>query len=700
MTYDLDALNGLSEDEKQVALQILGQFSENGKSKIYEDLLYKDYKEIPVDIITFIKDERYLGKAWHLKDGTCKLFPYWEAKLKELFPDNLTTNFNTFIESGARGLGKSEIAVTCGLYLMHRLMCLKDPHTFLNLKPTEQVAFAFMNITEVLAMDIGVTKFQNTVQTSPWFMERGTLSGKKELIWNPPSFINIIIGSQPRHVIGQAIYYAFFDEISFIPNQDIDKQKEKAIDMIDTALGGMKTRFTNRGKNPTLMVLASSKRSEKSFLEEHMKQKMVTDHENTLIVDEPVWNIRPASEYSGERFNVAVGNKFLVSEIIPKGVEVKSYIDRGFNVISVPIEYEAQFKENMDRALCDYAGISSNLLTKYISGARFQKIKKDNLQNPFVKDIIEVGNGDNVQYYDFFDMNKIDRNLLQRPLFIHMDMSLTGDKTGIAGIWIKGKKPHQAGMPETNELFYTVAFAVSIKAPKGYQISLEKNRNFIYWLREQGFSVRGISTDTFQSADTGQQLAARGFNYEVISVDRVDTDRICKPYQYIKNTIYEERIETFDSTLMTEEFLGLERNNNSGKIDHPDGGRTGSKDMADAITGAVFNASKHAEEFAFDYGETLETVVNVNNNTASPEVYRKQVQVDFEEELQKMFDPIQRAKQHEESNNKKDNAKFIETDNKIKPKENNKPKSNYKDFGLGAAVPYKPQYIRDGIIWW
>ena len=63
MTYDLDALNGLSEDEKQVALQILGQFSENGKSKIYEDLLYKDYKEIPVDIITFIKDERYLGKA-------------------------------------------------------------------------------------------------------------------------------------------------------------------------------------------------------------------------------------------------------------------------------------------------------------------------------------------------------------------------------------------------------------------------------------------------------------------------------------------------------------------------------------------------------------------------------------------------------------------------------------------------------------
>lgn len=690
MTYNKDILNNLTEAERKVAMEILQQFSTNGTSKTYNDLLLQDYKEIPVDIITFIKDPKYLGKAWHLKDGTCKLFPYWENKLKELFPDNLSTNYNTFIESGARGLGKSEIAVTCALYLMHRLMCLKDPHTFLNLKPTEQVAFAFMNITEILAMDIGVTKFQNTVQSSPWFMERGTISGKKDLTWNPPNFINIIIGSQPRHVIGQAIYYAFFDEISFIPNQDIDKQKAKAIDMIDTALGGMKTRFTNNGRNPTLMVLASSKRSEKSFLEEHMKKKMETDHENTLIVDEPVWNIRPASEYSGERFYVAVGNKFLVSEVVPDNVDIKPYVDRGFNVIHVPVEYKASFKEDIDRALCDYAGISSNLLTKYISGDRFQKIKNFALKNPFKADVIEVGNGNNEQYFDYFDIAKINPLMKSRPMFIHLDMSLTGDKTGIAGIWIKGKKPHQPGELDTNELFYSVAFAVSIKAPKGYQISLEKNRNFIYWLREQGFNIKGVSSDTFQSADTGQQLKARNFNYEVISVDRVDTDRICKPYQYIKNTIYEERIETFDSELMTQEFLQLERNNNSGKVDHPDGQ---SKDMADAITGAVFNASKHAEEFAFDYGETIQTVIDVS--TGSSEMQKQQIQVEFEKELLNMFGPkLQEAKptqEQKQDNNEKETAKF---------NEDNKPKNNFTDFGMGPAEIYKPQYTSQGIIWW
>lgn len=58
--------------------------------------------------------------------------------------------------------------------------------------------------------------------------------------------------------------------------------------MMDTAIGGMKTRFIKNGRNPTLLILASSKRSEKSFLEEHMKKKLAEEDENVLIVDEPV----------------------------------------------------------------------------------------------------------------------------------------------------------------------------------------------------------------------------------------------------------------------------------------------------------------------------------------------------------------------------------------------------------------------------
>lgn len=666
---DLTKIESLSEEEKEMVLKILNEISTNGDSDTYKELVLADFKEIPVDIITFIKDPKYLGKAWHLPSGKCKLFPYWEHKLKELFPDNVTTACNNTILSGARGLGKSEIAITCGLYLMYRLMCLKDPYEYLNLKPTEQVAFAFMNITEILAKEIGITKFQNTVQSSPWFMDRGTITGKNELIWNPPKFINIIIGSQPRHVIGQAIYFAFFDEISFIANQDVEKQKQKAIDMIDTAIGGMKTRFTNKGKNPTLLVLASSKRSEKSFLETHMKKKLETEKENTFIVDEPVWNIRPASEYSGKRFFVAQGNKFLASEVIPDGAELKPWKDRGYTIMSVPVEYRAAFKEDIDRALCDFAGVSSSDLTKYISGARLQAIKDNKLKNPFTKDVITVGNAkdDVAQYYDYFDMSAIPPELKYRPLFIHLDMSVSGDRTGIAGVWIKGKKPHQEGVPDSKELYYQLAFSIAIKAPRGHQVSFEKNRQFIYWLKEQGFNIKGVSSDTYQNADLAQQLMAKNYKYQVISVDRIDPqDKICKPYHHFKSVIYEERLALYDSELLTEEILGLERNSN-GKIDHPDGGKSGSKDIADAVCGAVWNASQNAEQFAFDYGEDIDNTLTINEDVDT----LSQVTVNFEEELKQVFDGI---------NTSADSKKL--------------------DFGFGPATPMGGELISQGIMVW
>ena len=668
-------LASLNEEERKAVLEILNEVSTEGSSQKYHEILYSDYEEIPVDILTFIKDYRYLGKAWHLSDGECKLYPYWENKLKELFPDNITTSVNNLILSGARGLGKSEIAITVMLYIMYRVMCLKNPLEYFGLKPTEKIAFSFMNITEALAYDIGVSKFQNTIQMSPWFMERGTMSGKKDLVWNPPSYINIIIGSQPRHVIGQATLANFFDEISFIPTQDIEKQKARAIDMVDTAVGGMKTRFTRNGKNPGIVILASSKRSEKSFLEEHMKRKAVSEGDNTIIVDEAVWNIKPEGTYSDKKFYVAVGNRFLTSEVIPDNVtDLDSYRNKGYRLIQVPIDLRPDFIDDIDRALCDFAGISSSQLSTYISGVRFSECKTTDYQNPFVKDIIEVGNApdDKIQYWDFFDLSRVPLELKYKPLYVHLDMSISGDKTGIAGTWIRGKKSSGPNEPSSKDLFYQLAFNVSIKSPKGYQVSFEKNRQFIRWLRDNGFRVKIISCDTFQSYDLLQQLKAEKFNTEIVSVDRVNSEHICVPYQHFKNVIYENRIKIYDKCdLLTEEITSLERNNNTGKVDHPE---NGSKDSADAVCGSVYTASQHVEEYAFEYGDDIENITQVSGSTEQQN--KEQITVDFEEELKNAFSTLRK-----EDTNTSETSKTI-------------------DFGLGPSVPFTNNYISEGIMLW
>ena len=639
-------LETLTEDERKIALQILDDFSHEGSSDLYNKLIYADYNEVPVDIETFLKDEQYLGKAWHDASGKFKMYDFWLDVLKKLFPTNIDTAFNTLLESGARGIGKSEVACgAVGPYLMYRVMCMKNPLDFYRLKPTEKICFAFMNIKLDLAEEIATSKFQNTIQASPWFMSRGTLTKKNNKpYWVPPDPVSIIIGSQSDDVIGLPVFWSFFDEISFIKNQDIDKQKKKAKDMIDTALGGMLTRFVYGGKNPTMLVVASSKRSEQSFMESYIKTLSETDGNNTFVVDKPVWEIKPKGTYSDETFKVGLGNKYLENVIIPEAEyeHLDQYQERGYKIIDVPVDFKAKFLQEIDRALCDYAGISSASSNKYMSAQSVGECVNKDFKNP-LPDVLEIGNAkeDTAQYYNFFNLANVPQELMHKPLYIHLDMSISGDMTGIAGVWITGKKV-STDENQAKDLSFRLAFSTSIKAPKGHQISFEKNRNFIRWLKERGFKIKYISCDTYQSYDLLQQLKAEGYETGILSVDRV-TDNICQPYQYLRSTIYERRFVMYKSDRLFDEFIDVERDLRTGKVDHSPNFH---KDVLDAVCGATYTASKYAEQYAYDYGEDLDTMrsVSVNNNQAADTA---EINKAFVEQLQNMFDPMKRIQNRE-----------------------------------------------------
>lgn len=74
---NIEELKNLSEEERKVALEIMQQFSISGQSKLYNDLKYADFDEIPVDIETFLHDKRYLGSGLiDSETGKFTVFPY------------------------------------------------------------------------------------------------------------------------------------------------------------------------------------------------------------------------------------------------------------------------------------------------------------------------------------------------------------------------------------------------------------------------------------------------------------------------------------------------------------------------------------------------------------------------------------------------------------------------------------------------
>lgn len=683
MNTNLEELQGLTEQEREEVLKILSEYSNNGYSESLNKLVTDDYDEIPVDITTFLHDKQYLGNGLTDAEGKFTIFPYWEEKLKEIFPTNTTTRYNTVILTGAIGLGKSTIAVICLLYLLYRLLCLKDPYLYYGLQPIDKITISFLNITIDNAKGVGGDKMNQLLLSSNWFMSRGEMAGTVNLEYRPTKNIEIIYGSSNNQIIGRALYGNFSDEANFSAmTTNVESMKKKMLTLISQIDARMKSRFMRGTYLPTLNIIASSKNSDQSFLDSYINTKRKNESQTTLIVDEPQWVVDDRKQ-SDKHFYVAIGNKFLANELLPLDIteqQIRELKLKGYSILEVPMGYWENFNDNIDGALTDIAGIATASSLKYISGSRWNEIKTSDYQNPFTKEIIEVGNAkdDLVQYQDFFDLTKVPVNLKGMPLYIHLDMSTSGDKTGIAGVYITGKKPKIEGQDSSRELFFKVAFNISIKAPKGYEISFDKNRNFIRWLRDSGFSIKGISADTFQSAQIRQQLEADNFNVDVISVDRLDSEtKRCLPYAYLKSTIYDRRLSVYsDCDFLTEEVLGLELQSD-GHVNHSEQGTRGSKDAIDAVCGSLWNASKHADEFNFEYGELLEATVDISNSIMSDTQNKKQITVNFQEELNKMFSPIN-EKQRSIINNK-DKQNFI----------------NQRSNGSNSANPF---YLYSGII--
>lgn len=103
-------------------------------------------------------------------------------------------------------------------------------------------------------------------------------------------------------------------------------------------------------------------------------------------------------------------------------------------------------------------------------------------------------------------------------------------------------------------------------------------------------NLRFVSFDGYQSADSRQILASQGFATGIVSMDRTT-----EPYDYLRDAIYDDRLRLPHHEKLGEELLRLEFDAKRQKVDHPAHGKFGSKDLADAVAGVVYQLSRRRE---------------------------------------------------------------------------------------------------------
>lgn len=582
-----DIYSECTESEKIYLRQILEEISIYGYSTTYEDVWLADYKEIPVSIETFLVSDTYLGKV--TRNGQA-IYPYWRKTLNEIF--DAGNQYNEVVLTGATRIGKSSTAITATAYMLYRLMCMRDPQKFFGKKEVSKFSILFFNVTKDLAKGVAFREFNDTLKASPWFNEHGTFSKSEQNFYYIPEGdkIDIDYGSDASHGLGKQVFVGFMDEINFSKAgvKDVNKAKQHMRDTYNTISARIKGTFRQGGEVYGKLFAVSSKKSDSDFMEDYVReQTQAGAGDHMYIVDEPQWKILPESMFSKEKFYIAVGGKNQKGFVVPDNqCDPESLADiqkQGFVIMDPPIDMRTDFLADFDIALRDLAGIAVPGALSFITQESLNNCITKHRRNPFYSDILSIGTKDNLTIEEFFHVNELDPRIKHMPHFIHLDLSLNTDRTGISCVAITGHKDITSSDGKViSQPTFTHVFSIAIQSPRGDKIPYAKITAFVCWLRRH-LNIDRVSRDQFQSEYLAQLLEAQGFK-----VDKISLDRTPDGYMALRSIILEERMDMLDCQLLQDELIHLQRDALTGKIDHT---ISSTKDVSDSFAGATWNAT-------------------------------------------------------------------------------------------------------------
>ena len=483
------------------------------------------------------------------------------------------SNDHTYLMDNLTVTHNSTVSTYSLCYELYKLMCLKNPNRFY-LDANETIWILFFNLNLKLAEKTMWGKFQKALQMSPWFMERGTVTGRTNLVYQPNKDIKLGIGSTEEHALSVAVMFCAIDEMSFGDNDNVEYMQAGMMQIYNQLYLRLSSRFSKEGRIQGRMYLISSAKSTNAVLESFIRDN--EGQPGMHVSRYKQWEVLPASKFSGKWFKLAVGNELLSSYIMGTNVtdeQVKEAEEQGYQVIDVPLETLHRFEMDLNRTLIDTCGISVQSSYKYIP-YRIVEPCIGNGSNPFKDEIIKTGLKDKLQIKDFFISELVPEMLYSKKLYIHCDLSKSGDMTGISAVAVLGYKNQEryddTGQTNTlKEIVFRHVFSVGLQCPPNDELSMIKVKDFLHYLKyDLGWNIAGVSCDGYQSLMLLQSLQLDGFVVKEVSMDIIK-NKECVGYTAFRNVLVEQRIKLLKLHTLLKEITNLEKNDATGKVDHP-----------------------------------------------------------------------------------------------------------------------------------
>ena len=536
-----------------------------------EVLKDSNFDETPVDAKTFVEGEDYLGQPplsdvqYDIVEAMSQIYKLED--LVNIMGQEEGTKYykkytkNEVILQLGKGSGKDFTSTVACSYIVYKLLCLKDPARYFGKPGGDAIDIINVAINAQQAKNVFFKGFKSKIERSPWFA--GKFYAKAESIEFDKA-ITVYSGHSERESHeGLNLILAVLDEISgFAQEIGGGNDQGKTADNIYKAFrASVDSRFPDLGK----VALLSFPRFPGDFISQRY-DSVIAEKESIQKKHTFIMNPDLPENAEGNSLDIEWDEDIITSYKYPGVFALKRptwVVNPTRSIDDFKLAFYTDIGDAMQRFAC---------VPTFSSDAFFKQREK-------VRACMTIRNPiDSSKRFD--DAFKPDPN---KKYFVHADLAQKHDKCAVAIAHVEKWVSVQVMKDYEQVVPMVVVDAVVYWEPRVEgPVNLSEVKQWIQNLRRQGFDLGMVSFDRWQSFDIQNELKSVGIRTETVSVAK-------KHYEDMAMLMYEERLAMPAIELLFEELTELKIMKNN-RVDHP---RKSSKDLADAVCGAIFGAISH-----------------------------------------------------------------------------------------------------------
>ena len=527
----------------------------------------EEFDEKPVELQTFVTSPKYLGLPplselqYVLIQKSSQI--YKEATLQKLFGEKEGSAFykqtcTEVIAQLGKGSGKDYCSTIAVAYIVYLLLCLKDPATYYGKPPGDAIDIINIAINSQQANNVFFKGFKTRIEKSPWF--NGKYESKASEIKFDKS-VTVHSGHSEREAWeGYNVLVVILDEISgFSIESTTGYDQAKTADAIyQMYRGSVDSRFPDYGKVILLSFPRFKNDPIQKFYDSVIAEKEVSLRRHRFKMDE---DLPDGTE--GNEFEVEWEEDNIISYSIPKVYALKRPTWEVNPTRKIDDFKTAFYKDQLD-ALGRFACMPPEMIDAFFKS-------REKVEKAFNNTGLAIDSFGRME--DWFVPDP------EKKYYIHVDLAQKHDHCAVSMShvqkWVNVKVTNEYSQP---------APIVTVDAVRYWTPTPDKSvdftevKDYILSLKTRGFDIGVCTFDRWNSHDMMQQLKQYGINTEILSVAK-------KHYDDMAMIVLEERLQGPHIPLLINELLQLRIMRD--KVDHP---RKGSKDLADAVCGSIFNS--------------------------------------------------------------------------------------------------------------